>query len=546
MIAARALACALILAGCGAGDTIVLGGGITGGAAAASGGNGGGGGAGGGQAGSGGSIVQDAGATPPIDASDAADPVDAGPDGSIEDVCLAAVTTAVTTCTRPPSRDLIDFTELFVWPASPPTAPRPTLMATSIPLVANFTDDNSDGRVDLCDTPDVLVLALDDNGDGLLHLISGDTGQLHHTLPTFVASNVTPALADLDRDGDIEIVTISPAGQLLVLDAAGNVLIEGGRPTLWGAVATSCIAIAIADLDGDDRAEIIAGYDVFDRQGSLLFTYGGDRVMLEMTEQVCVAPLAADVQGSGELEVIFSPPAIHGARGELYSQLTSWGQPRVVKTGLGGLPELLVVDGPSINIIHEGGSSTVIQDLCVTSLLTAIEVDGDDVLEVVFASCALRLVELADQSVIVPRWQNEFSGASGLLTAFDFLGDGIADVVHATGNGLAVHDGQSGGVLFERAALQNDSFFGGPVVADVNNDGSADLLMIVSTEDGPTLLALSSATSSFAPARRFYNQYANQVTHFDELGRSVALPPPFRVSHQNAQIENGRICIARQ
>jgi len=547
MMAARALACALMIVACGAGDMVLLGGAVTGGAGSAAAPGGGGGGAGA-QAGSGGSAMPDAGWAAPVDASNADGGEDATADGSTPDLCQPRVTSTVGTCSRPPSEASLELSVLFAWPPGSLLEPRPTLANSSLPLVANFTDDNGDGRVDLCDTPDVLVLALpEDGGRGaLLYLLSGDNGELHRVLPTPVADNVTPALADLDRDGDIEIVTLSPDGRLLVLDASGAAVVEGAVTTLWGSVSTSCVAMAIADLDGDDAPEIIAGYDVLDASGRLLFRYGGDYVALETNGLRCVTPLATDIEPSRELEVAFAPPAIHAARGELLAQPLQQGEPQVVETSGHGLPEMVVVNGASTSIIHEGGASTLIQDLCASAALAALDVDGDDVLEVAFADCGLRLVELANQTLVVPRWQNEPRASTGLLTAFDFLGDGVADLVHATASGLAVHDGATGALLSERAELPSgDLPFGGPVVADVDNDGSADVLVIAERGDGPTLFALGSSTGGFVPARRFYNQYANQVTHFDELGRTVALPPSFRVSHQNAQIEDGLVCIAR-
>jgi hypothetical protein len=81
------------------------------------------------------------------------------------------------------------------------------------------------------------------------------------------------------------------------------------------------------------------------------------------------------------------------------------------------------------------------------------------------------------------------------------------------------------------------------VIADVNNDGSADVLVIAETDDGVQLVALGSPAKGFAPVRRIYNQYANQVTHIDENAQLVSHAQSFSLSHQTAQIEGDHLCI---
>ena len=45
------------------------------------------------------------------------------------------------------------------------------------PVVANLTDDNQDGEIDLCDTPDVVVLAYPQtSAPGYLYILDGETG----------------------------------------------------------------------------------------------------------------------------------------------------------------------------------------------------------------------------------------------------------------------------------------------------------------------------------------------------------------------------------
>lgn len=469
---------------------------------------------------------------------------DSGQDGGAVASCSAIATGAIERCTRTPSSEPIALQKLFAWPD--PAEPAVTLVPSSIPLVANLTDDNGDGRFDLCDTPDVLVLGTDSDGAGALYLISGASGQLHRKFEARVASTVTPALADLDRDGDIEVVTFSPEGELLVLDALGTIVVMGDTASFWSFPALSCVAIAIADLDGDNEPEIIAGHDVFDRQGLIRFGYAGNIDALSSDSSACTAPIAANILGDSQLEVIFSPPAVQASTGELVSQATPIGSARVVETNATGLPELIIADGPTVTIVTESGeASTLILDDCASAAPAALDADDDGIFELVLGGCALRMVEILDQATVQPVWQSDLDGGPALITAFDLLGDGTAEIIAATASGLHVHDGTNGRVLTSRSDVQlADATFGGPVVADVNNDGSADVLLIADGESSPQLVVLSSATGSFAPTRRIYNQYAHQVTHIDERGMTIAHALPYPVSHQNAQIDSsGRICV---
>jgi hypothetical protein len=67
-------------------------------------------------------------------------------------------------------------------------------------LVANLTDDNDDGAIDLCDTPDVVVVAVDYPFEAHIFVLDGATGALHFQIPWFVSFTITPAIGDIDCD----------------------------------------------------------------------------------------------------------------------------------------------------------------------------------------------------------------------------------------------------------------------------------------------------------------------------------------------------------
>lgn len=530
---ARVLGCAalLTLGACDIGDTIFLGSGAAGGI--------------GGMA-SDMSVPPDDAATHDASETDVDPGTDAGPGPS----CTAdpAVSPLVTTCTHTPSPEPLGLTVLFKWPVLPlPSMQVPSTF--TIPLVANMTDDNGDGRIDTCDTPDVLVQTGDSGRVAALHLLSGDTGALHYTLPAVVANHVTPALVDLDRDGEIEIVTLSPEANVLVLDRRGQERLRGDRSSLWASDTAACTAIAVADLDGDDDPEIIAGYDVFDSQGRLEVSFSQTILDLGKVATECVAPVVSDIQGDAELEVTFASVTVQVSTGEVLAAHGPGSSATVAETNGSGLPELVSSDGSSLVIVHEGAiDSTRISGDCLSPTPpTALDIDRDGNFELAFAACSLQLLAIINDTALQV-WEKPAAGGGGPHTAFDLSGDGTAELIRLAIEGLSVHDATTGDVLASLPDVHTYAgAFGGPIVADIDDDGSADVLVFSATPGftgGMQLTVLSSPTRSFPAARRFYNQYAYQPTHFDERGMTIARPASFPVSHQNPVIDaRKRLCL---
>jgi len=103
------------------------------------------------------------------------------------------------------------------------------------PLVANLTDDNADGAIDLCDSPEVIVVASNVSGypgsAGHIYFLDGKTGTQEMMIPTTVDATVTPALGDIDGDGLPELVTVDQSGRLSAFehDGPGKVAPAGQR-----------------------------------------------------------------------------------------------------------------------------------------------------------------------------------------------------------------------------------------------------------------------------------------------------------------------------
>lgn len=143
------------------------------------------------------------------------------------------------------------------------------------PLVGNFTDDNRDGEIDLCDVPDVIVFAAHPDratGDigqaGDLYLLDGETGTEHFQFEHAVQPTITPTLGDLGGDGFPEVVAAPTDAERIAFEHTGEV--KWIAPTEWN--DGWCASIALADLDHDGTPEIIAGRIVTDANGATLRT----------------------------------------------------------------------------------------------------------------------------------------------------------------------------------------------------------------------------------------------------------------------------------
>jgi len=146
------------------------------------------------------------------------------------------------------------------------------------PVTAQLNDDNGDGRIDNQDVADVIVVTFEGrnySSGGLVRALSGVDGSelwSYNNGGVIADARYSPAVADLDHDGVVEIVTTSTGSDFIkVLDNHGNVkkqiaTIESG----WRTVGD----IALADLDGDGDIEILSADGVYDYQsGQLVFSH---------------------------------------------------------------------------------------------------------------------------------------------------------------------------------------------------------------------------------------------------------------------------------
>jgi len=416
------------------------------------------------------------------------------------------------------------------------------------PLVANLTDDNADGEIDLCDTPDILVTVNAGTcADAHLFLLDGATGTLHFEIATPVARASTPAIGDIDGDGLPEIVAQTGSSN----GCSGNSVsaFEHDGAPKWTTPIPGLAgehAVALADLDNDDDVEILINHAVLDQDGGIvqnLADTGGDSFYWTSTA-------AADLDDDGDLEVVLGRSAFHHDGTPLFTSDIAPGHPAIGDIDADGLPEIILIQSTGFSILeHDGtlklGPVNPTGDSDWRRPATIHDLDGDDVSE--FAVSSSNHYTSFEGNATV-NWSAPVADLSGLAsgTAFDFLGDSVAEAIYADETQLWVFDGLTGAVQMQ-APRGSITIIEYPVVADVDNDGSAEIVVVTNHNDAhPVVQVFRDEMDRWIQARRIWNQHTYHVTNV----REDATIPQFEAPHwtllntfrTNAQIEGGSVC----
>ncbi|MBK6519733.1 MAG: VCBS repeat-containing protein [Polyangiaceae bacterium] len=455
------------------------------------------------------------------------------------------------------------------------TAPFSTdIMMT--PVVLSLDDDDCDGKVTARDIPEIVFSTFSSgqyNGAGVLHAISVVEGVV---VDKWSAPGVHPtrqlAAGDFDGAPGNEVVACMFDGTVRAFDGAGA--------TLWTTAGpVGCFMPSIADLDGDGAPEVIVEGGILDGATGAL-------------AQAFAAPVASsfvvsDADGDGALDVV-TGSQVFRADGSLVvdtgiantSQfyLTSdWKSPWPAVADLDGdgAAEIVVVDNLN-HLLHvwrvdagaPGGfvivrppvdiNGTIPPSACASNTWgfthgggppTIADFTGDGVPDVATAGGVGYVVfdgaDLVDTAVLGPdtiQWivpTVDCSSASTGSTVFDFNGDGVAEVVYGDQQRIRVYDGPTGAVLAE-ICNTTATLIENPVVADVDNDGHADIVAIsnayasaspsIQCDDGVSLgqsgvRVFGDAATPWVRTRRVWNQHSYHVTNVSEDGAIPQVEP---------------------
>ena len=392
----------------------------------------------------------------------------------------------------------------------------------STPTVGRLYDANCDGKVDQLDPPDVIFVSgkgIDANTGlgtccqctgttptachtGVLRMLDGSTGTEIWSLDKASAGSsgfagMSVALGDIDGDGKPDVSAVTGEGFVVLVDATGKVMRTSDKPIPgngnaafgWGG------GLAVADMDHDGFPEIAFGATVFSTTGgkiTLKFT-GADGIGGGNVSQALSTFVDLDGAADGHLELLAGTTAYRFDGTELWNRADlPDGFPGVGDFDLDGKPEVVLVANGKLWVLAAATGVTLLGPLDLPGTgsggpPTVADFDGDGKPEIGVAMATFYSVikpDFANKKLVVS-WQTPNHDLSSSVTGssvFDFEGDGKAEVIYADECFLWVFDGQTGKVRF---SAPHSSFTGteASVVADVDGDGHAEILMVSNGAD---------------------------------------------------------------
>jgi hypothetical protein len=362
--------------------------------------------------------------------------------------------------------------------------------------------------------------------DGVLRIISGKDGSELMTVtdPAYRLSGLSNiAVGDIDGSGNVSIIAQRSDNGLIAFSNTGMVkwTVDASLfPPAWHAGG-----ISIADLDGNGKAEIIYGNAVLNFDGSLRWqgagNFMGDNYFRAWADIITPYSIVADINLTGRPAVIAGASA-YDVDGTLLWENQAVGDGfTAIGNFTGGVhPQIVVVNNGRVFLLDHAGSilwgPVHLPSGGHGGTPVVADMDGDGIPEIGIAGLSMYNVIGADGSF---RWASpSYDGSSATgSTVFDFAGDGKARVVYGDERDLRVYDGATGDVLFS-IPNKSDTSLEMAVVADVDNDSHADLVIPQSGGEDVGLRVFQDKNNSWVNTRKIWNQHSYHITNINEDG----------------------------
>jgi hypothetical protein len=352
-----------------------------------------------------------------------------------------------------------------------------------MPAVGNLTDDNGDGVINEDDDPDIVfstwsantLVALHGDGSGVIWERTGYNG------------SAGVAIADVDNDGQPEVIAGSTGRQVVALSAAGTV--EWTSASFgWQTYPQP----TVADLDGDGDVEVV--FDIAVVEGSS----GATVATLPSIASSWRAPVIADLDADGIHEILLGEHAFRPDGSIKFSVARTGDSTFAAVADIDGDAggESFWVSGNQMHVMDDDGS--LIRTVSLYSSATrpgppaVADFDGDGAVEIVVP--ANRVIEMWEVDGTL-KWSSPIQDNSGIagVSGYDINADGIYEVLYADEISLRILDGATGTQLYSNSSHTSGTVWEYPVVADVDGDDSAEIIIASngSTWKGITVLGHS-------------------------------------------------------
>ena len=442
---------------------------------------------------------------------------------TIDDTCNAI--------TSPHDRDPWDVSVKWRWEGLPVVETRNDQTRTfwyenvlMSPIVGNLTDDDNNGRIDDLDMPDVAFVAFVETTDRSGHLIvlDGETGLLQLARPGWLPFGGL-VMADITNDGFTEIVGFDSAGRPQALRGDGTIVW-----TATSAISSTYPHATVADLDGDGRVEVLADNLVLDgATGALLY-----RADIH-PDIIGRMPAVGDVDLDGLQEFVLGSDVYNLDRRAGTVQVTKkWTSP--VRGTYGHWAAMLDANGDQFGeIAMIGGGRLVIHRYDGGVLIDVgagtdqpgppcvADFDGDGVSEIAWGSATTFNVYELDGT---PIWSFPMQDLSGLsaCSAYDANADGAYEIFFADEEAFYIFDGATGQIRYGNLGHASGTVFEYPVIADIDRDGSADVVLASANYRIPGwsgITAFHHTSRAWARSGPTWHVHDFSVTNINEDGR---------------------------
>ncbi|MEM7246914.1 MAG: VCBS repeat-containing protein [Acidobacteriota bacterium] len=397
------------------------------------------------------------------------------------------------------------------------------------PVVVQLDDDDGDGAVTATDGPDLVVL----QEGGLLTALDGATGEEHWSVSTG-ALDQHLAAADIDADGTVELL-LSDMTSLIIVSHEGVVETTQAWPagTTWAPDSN----LGVADLDGDGRVEAhLASAVMTVGGGGLSWAVGHSTEGLHYCNAADLDPLLAGLE-------LACAPSVRSSDGLPVHDLgIAVGSTAVGDVNNDGEVELVVaevLDGWTwLHVIDADGTPLAPRELLsgggagLSTNPIVVDTDGNGVPNVVVPDSTQLFAREWDGTALGGFWSRPLPEGSSWVTAFDFDGDGAAEIAWRDIEGWTITPSDNRDFVHRTEAPTMSPVR--PVIADLDQDTHPEIVIV-----GPGLQVWEMLGAR--PARAAWNQ---QTYHGCNVGLAGEIPlteDPAWSTHGSwgAQVERG-------
>lgn len=398
-------------------------------------------------------------------------------------------------------------------------------------IVGHLTDDNGDGHYDENDVP-TLVFAgrtLNPESASALVAVSGKDGhELWRRTDIQATGNGSVAIADIDGDGKPEVLVSNwNRTKLYALRNDGSVLWSTATGPAFSSEAVFD-GITVADLNQDGKPEIIQGNHVFDNTGKLLWVGAGDGGGTVYGSNYGFVSIAADIRPDIPGMEVIAGRTLYDADGHIIwnrTDISCDGFNAVGDFGYPNPPQIVLASCGTLYLLDRNGKTiwkTFVYGGGQGGPPTVADFGGEGKPQIGVAASRNYTVYGADGSV---RWSAQTYDLSSNVTgssAFDFLDNGKVEVLYGDEQMFRIYDGATGAVLWS-TVNPSGTTFEYPVVADVDNDGHADIVIGANASPSSSsplrgVRVFSAATGGWAPTRTVWNEHGYHITNINDDG----------------------------